>query len=114
MVDILTLTVKDLIDQGFIKAPAKVFLRHLRKDTHLRKDIEATLNKDGSFTYAGSTYASPSVAAGRAITAELGVTTPGRTYQSVNGWRFWQVRGPSGKVQSLAEIRQQLLDSRPK
>ena len=57
----------------------------------------------------GKTYSSPSVAAGRAITTEIGTSSIGRGYLSINGWKFWQVPCPDGKTRTLAEIRDQLL-----
>ena len=97
-----SISVKDLIERGLIVAPTKVF------GSHGGKIIQATLKKDGTFIYSKEVYASPSVAAGRGITAELGMSTPGRTYASVNGWKFWQVRCPDGTSRSLADIREQM------
>ena len=95
--------VKELIERGLISAPAPVF------GIHAGKRIESRLEADGTFTYGGQSYASPSVAAGRAITAETGTTTPTRSYRSVNGWKFWQVTCADGKPRTLAEIREQML-----
>jgi hypothetical protein len=55
--------------------------------------------------YRGNTYSSPSIAAGRAITTELGISSSGRGYLSINGWKFWQVICPDGKTRTLADIR---------
>jgi hypothetical protein len=62
----LKIVVTDLIDVGLIKAPAVVF------GIHAGKRIEAILTADGAFVHCSNSYLSPSVAAGRAITAELG------------------------------------------
>jgi hypothetical protein len=99
----LTIIVTDLIDHGLIRPPTTVF------GTYAGKRLEALLTPDGMFVHRGNVYASPSVAAGRAITAEAGVSSTGRSYFSVNGWKFWQVTGPDGKPRSLADLRDQLL-----
>ena len=101
----LIIIVTDLIDHGLISAPAKVF------GTHSGKGIEALLTPDGKFVHRGNIYSSPSVAAGQAVTAEVGVLSAGRNYLSVNGWKFWQVICPDGRSRSLAELREQLLRS---
>jgi hypothetical protein len=101
----LTIIVTDLIDLGLINAPTTVF------GTHSGKRIEALLTPDGTFVRGGNVYSSPSVAAGQAITAEVGVSTTGRDYASINGWKFWRVVCPDGKIRSLADIREQLLSS---
>lgn len=62
----LTIIVTDLIDQGLINPPTTVF------GTHSGKPIEALLMPNGTFVHRGNIYSSPSVAAGRAITAEVG------------------------------------------
>jgi hypothetical protein len=99
----LTIVVTDLIDHGLVSAPTIVF------GTHSGRRIEARLTPDGTFLYRGHTYSSPSVAAGRAITAETGISSGGRGYLSINGWKFWQVICPDGKTRTLADIRDQLL-----
>ena len=99
----LTIIVTDLIDQGLINPPTTVF------GTHSSRRIEALLMPDGTFVHRGNIYSSPSIAAGRAITAEVGVSSSGRCYLSVNGWKFWQVICTDGRSRSLADIREQLL-----
>jgi hypothetical protein len=98
----LSLHVKDLIERGLIKAPARLF------GFHSGKRIQARLGADGIFSYRGQRYSSPSTAAGRAITATSGSSPPDRRYYSVNGWNFWRVTGPDGESRTLAEIRDQL------
>ena len=90
--------VKELIDDGSLEAPVTV------SGVYRGKTIEATLERDGSFLWNGETLASPSVAAGKAITAATGFRSPGRQYASVNGWKFWIVE-KDGQSRSLAEIR---------
>ena len=75
----LKIVVTDLIDQGLINTPVTVF------GMHSGKRLSARLTPDGTFVHRGNTYSSPSVAAGRVITAELGVSSVGRTYLSING-----------------------------
>ena len=99
----LKIVVTDLIDQGLINTPATVF------GMHSGKRLSARLTPDGTFVHRGNTYSSPSVAAGRVITAELGVSSAGRTYLSINGWKFWQVICTDGRTRTLGEIREQLL-----
>jgi len=99
----LRVIVTDLIDHGLISPPTTVF------GTHSGKRIEALLTADGKFIYQGKTYSSPSVAAGRAITAELGASSLDRGYLSINGWKFWQVTRADGRSRSLADIRDELL-----
>ena len=92
-------SVAALIESGAIKAPVTV-----RGDWQ-GKTIEASLQQDGTFLFREQAYNSPSVAAGHAITATSGVTTPGRAYASVNGWKFWQVEVAKGEWRSLKDIR---------
>jgi hypothetical protein len=101
----LTIIVTDLIDNGLINAPTTVF------GNHSGKRIEALLTPDGKFVHRGNVYSSPSGAAGRAITAEAGVSSIGRPYMPVNGWKFWQVVCPDGRCRTLADVREALLSS---
>src|SRR5690348_14572539 len=95
--------VTDLIDAGFIKAPTAVF------GIHAGKRIQAIITADGAFVHCGNVYLSPSVAAGRAITAEHGTSSSGRSYAQINGWKFWNVSGPDGITRTLADLRDRLL-----
>jgi len=98
----LSISVHDLIDHGLLLAPANV------RGEHLGKTIEATIMADGNFLWRGEVFNSPSVAAGRAITAMTGAITHKRSYFSVNGWKFWYVQCEDGAFRSLAEIRNSL------
>lgn len=102
----LRFRVADLIDRGLISAPARIF------GYHSGRRIEARLAPDGTISYRGQKYASPSVAAGRAITAATGFSSPGRAYLSINGWLFWHVTGAAGKPRTLAEIRNEIFETR--
>ena len=95
--------VTDLIDHDLIHTPTTVF------GTHSGKRIEAVLTPDGTFLHRGRTYSSPSVAAGNAITATLGVSSIGRNYLSINGWKFWHVLDSDGTPRCLADLREELL-----
>jgi hypothetical protein len=96
------LHVKDLIERGLIPVPTRIF------GFHSGKRIQARLGTDGTFSYRGKKYSSPSTAAGQAITATTGSSPPGRLYYSVNGWQFWRVACPDGVSRTLAEIRDQV------
>jgi hypothetical protein len=78
----LTIIVTDLIDHALINPPTRAF------GTYGGKRIEALLMPDGTFIHRSNRYSSPSVAAGRAITAEVGVSSAGRNYFSVNAGNF--------------------------
>lgn len=91
--------VRDLIDRGLIHAPAVV--RGVYKGTI----IQATIDSDGSFVWNAERFSSPSVAAGRMITAISGDRTPGRGYLSINGWKFWSVKCTDGEFRALIELR---------
>src|SRR5258708_4105335 len=98
-VSLLSVTVRDLIQVGLIQAPTSVVGRFGTLE------IKATLEADGGFRRGEYYSSSPSVAAGRAITMRTGRTSPGRSYFSVNGWKFWQVMCSDGAVRSLAAVR---------
>jgi hypothetical protein len=104
--DIPSVRVADLIEAGLLPRRAKLHGYH----GSLR--IEAMLTNDGSFTCGSIVSASPSVAAGQAITAISGQKSPGRNYLSINGWLFWQVVGSDGRALSLADLRRELVETR--
>jgi Restriction Enzyme Adenine Methylase Associated len=95
-------TVRDLIDQGLLRVPV------VAQGVHAGEVIKATIEADGSFVWKKERFNSPSVAAGHAITDTTGFRTSGRQYFSVNGWKFWHVRGQDGQLRSLSEIRSAL------
>jgi hypothetical protein len=103
--DIQSVRITDLIEAGLLPRTAKLHGYH----GQLR--IEATLKSDGTFTSGSTVSASPSVAAGQAITARSGQKSPGRNYLSINGWLFWQVIGPDGNARTLADLRRELFDA---
>jgi hypothetical protein len=103
--DIQMIRVFDLIKAGLVSRAEKLH------GHHGRDRLEATLTGDGTINCGTKNYASPSVAAGEAITTKTGKTTPGRNYFSVNGWRFWRVTDRSGATKSLADLRLELFES---
>ncbi len=94
----LWISVKDLIDRGQLKAPSEIV------GFHSGAKVEGVVLPDGSIQIQGEIYSSPSPAAGAAITKATGRTTPGRSYFSINGWKFWHVR-VSNRETSLDELR---------
>jgi hypothetical protein len=103
----LRLSVRDLIERGAFKAPLKAY------GGHNGVAVEATIQTDGTFLWQGQTFNSPSVAAGYAVTALTKTTTPGRSYLSINGWKFWSVECADGHSRTLSEIRELLEPSGP-
>jgi Restriction Enzyme Adenine Methylase Associated len=101
--DIQTIRVVDLIEASLVSRSEKLH-GHYRQYR-----FEARLKPDGTLICGTKKYASPSVAAGEAITSRLGQTTPGRNYLAVNGWRFWRVTGRNGETKTLADLRRELL-----
>ena len=59
---------------------------------------EATIQPDGTVSFEGATYKTPS-AAGGAVTAKHGIHPP-------NGWNFWQLMDSEGNATALETIRQ--------
>lgn len=97
--DLPWITVKDLIDKGYITAPATL------QGERNGMLFEVSLEADGTFTWKDRRFSSPSLAAGQLITLATNDRTPGRGYFSVNGWNFWKVRSPDGILRTLSEIR---------
>ena len=104
--EVQSISVADLIEAGLLRHTARLhgYYGQLR--------IEATLKRDGTFVCDEVVSSSPSVAAGRAITAKSGQRTPGRTYLSVNGWIFWRVTGRGENARTLADLRRELVETR--
>ncbi|MCO5298870.1 MAG: hypothetical protein M9886_02855 [Candidatus Nanopelagicales bacterium] len=61
---------------------------------------QAVLNADGTITFDGQTYHTPSAAAAAA------------KHGPANGWEFWAVPGPNRDI-PLATYRKEMLDGRP-
>lgn len=83
-------SLKDLIDGGYLEGTESLV------STWATVPATAQLNPDGTVTFAGNVYDSPS---GAAIAARGG---------STNGWAMWAVETPTGKVR-LATIRSKYL-----
>jgi hypothetical protein len=90
---------QDLVDAGLLKLPADA------EGTYAGVRIKARIESDGSFTWKDQSFASPSVAAGVAITKSTGKTSYRRKYFSVNGWKFWEIRDGDGQTRTLTELR---------
>jgi hypothetical protein len=103
--NILSVRIRDLIEAGLLSPPAKLH------GYHGQHRIVAKLKSDGSFVCGSTTSASPSVAAGQAITASSGQRSPGRGYWSVNGWQFWRVTDGNSAGKTLADLRRELLEA---
>ena len=80
-------TLADLLAAGLLSPGTRLV------STYASAAADATVNEDGSITWDGMTYASPS-AAGGAV----------RDGRATNGWSFWAIETPTGKV-TLATLR---------
>ena len=87
----ISVTLEDLIKRGHLQAPTRIF------GSHSGKNIVGRVLRDGSIQIGRDRFASPSVAAGVAITKATGRLTPGRRYFSINGWFFWFVGSTSDR-----------------
>lgn len=95
--------IPDLIGAGLIVPPMGLEKKY--KSVHL----EATIVEGGQVVWDGSTYDSPSTAAGMARKSVVGAPE-GRPYPQTNGWAFWQYRdAETGRLQYIDNLRQQYL-----
>ncbi|MBF0417083.1 MAG: type I restriction enzyme HsdR N-terminal domain-containing protein [Magnetococcales bacterium] len=83
-------TMKDLLVAGFLVAPVKL------EAEYKKQTITAQVESDGSISFNGTSYPSPS-AAGDAVTTG-----------ACNGWTFWSYRDQNGDLKSLHELRKRL------
>jgi hypothetical protein len=104
--DLQSVRITDLIAAGLL--PRMAELHGYYGQLH----VKATLKSDGTFMCGSTISLSPSVAAGQAITAKSGQTSPGRSYLSINGWLFWRVIGRDGTARTLADLRRELFETR--
>ena len=104
MSEVMDVKIADLVELGLLSPPEKL---HGFFDG---KRINGKLNSDGAFVCGGVVSGSPSVAAGQAITALSGRTSPSRAYWSVNGWQFWHVTGGEHAGKTLADLRGEFLE----
>ena len=103
-IDILSVRIVDLMEAGLLSPSAKLH------GYHGQNRIDAEVKSDGSFVCGSIISASPSVAAGQAITATSGQRSPGRTYWSINGWQFWRVTHGGRAGRTLADLRRELFE----
>ncbi len=82
-----------LLKAGVLKAPLRLFRRYKGRD------LEATLNADGSVTFKSTAYRTCSTAAEAARAAVSG------RKMNTNGWTFWQYAGQDGKPRTLDAAR---------
>jgi hypothetical protein len=90
---------KDLIDAGVLKAPVglvKEFKGHR---------LSARVERDGSVTWSGKRFESLSQAAAAARASVVGKNADG-DLPPTNGWTFWRLTGPDGKLVVVDEFRQ--------
>lgn len=87
-------TVPDLISAGLLDAGARLV------SMSIGTPADAVVNADGTITWDGTTYSTPS-AAGCAV----------RAGKATNGWAFWAIESDSGKV-TLATLRSRISEPR--
>jgi hypothetical protein len=96
----------DLIAAGLIVPPLQV-------EKHYKGvRLEATIVQSGQVVWDGTSYDSPSTAAGMARKSVIGAPE-GRAYPQTNGWAFWQFQDPeTGRLFYIDELRQRYLEQR--
>jgi hypothetical protein len=99
-------TVKDLLDGGFIRPGAE-----LRK-RYLGHDVTATVEPDGRVRFGDEVYNSLSIAAGAARVAVKGSPPDGRRYYQTNGWTFWECEAGAGEWHPIDDLRQRYIEHR--
>ena len=92
-----SVTIKDLIDAGLLSAGATLTRRFKGKE------LTAKVNANGTVTFGGETYNSPSTAGGAARATVIGRREGGKL-PATNGWSFWRVLTEEGEVK-LDDIR---------
>lgn len=92
-------SLRELIDRGLITPPLAL------QTDYLGKQLNATIQSDGTVLFDGKAYSSPSTAAGVAR-ATVKKPTSGRKYPQTNGWTFWKYRDPkTGNLLTIDMIR---------
>jgi len=84
-------SLKDLITTGLLPVGTTLFSEY--KGTRYTAEAQA----DGTITFEGNSYKTPS-AAGGAVTAKYNVSAP-------PGWDFWQLKDAQGNIESLDAVR---------
>ena len=97
------MALSELISEGLIEPPTEI------EGIYKGRVFKAKILADGTVRHEQNVYNSLSVAAGCAITDVMGITTPGRNYVAINGWKFWHLTEKSSDhLVSLGEIRNRL------
>jgi hypothetical protein len=72
-------------------------------------DLVARIESVARIVFNGNPYDSLSTAGGVARNSVAG-PFPGRAIPQTNGWTFWQVRRPDGRLVPLDELRRELYE----
>jgi predicted type IV restriction endonuclease len=96
----LGVSLVELIQDGMISAPLKLFRKYKNGD------FEAVVRRDGTVEFQGQTFTSCSSAADQARRTIIG----GNPH--TNGWTFWKCKTADGSVVQLDELRQEFLQRR--
>jgi hypothetical protein len=89
----------DLIDANVINAPIDVVSRYKSQN------VKSTINRDGTLTYRGVSYKTPSAAASAARAFVSGVANPSPSDFPTNGWDFWHIVEEDGTQKPLSQYR---------
>ncbi len=96
-------TIADAIAAGLIMPPLEIEVQFKKKR------VTATLNSDGTITFDGQIYDSPSTAAGMVRNSVSGPPPDGRSIWQTNGWTFWRYRDrTTGDLLRLDHLRELL------
>ncbi len=88
-----------LIAAGLVKPPLVL------NKAYLGQQLRAEVQADGSVTFNGTRYSSPSMAAAMAREEVKGGPPPDRPRWQTNGWTFWLFRDDDGEWQPLDLLR---------
>ncbi len=89
----------ELIAAGLVKPPLVL------NKAYLGQQLRAEVQADGSVTFNGTRYSSPSMAAAMAREEVKGGPPPDRPRWQTNGWTFWLFRDDDGEWQPLDLLR---------
>lgn len=82
------ITMKDILEAGLVFAPVKL------EAAYKRRTRTAQIEADGTITFDGQSYPSPSAAGAAVMQAK-----------SCNGWVFWSYRDQNGQLKTLDVLR---------
>jgi hypothetical protein len=88
-------TLRDLIEKGALEPPLDL------ERTYKGQRFTARVEEDGSVSFDGERYKSPSVAGAMARAKALKASS----YQATNGWIFWHFRDKGGNLVPLDFLR---------